>query len=79
MWRPVVSPIVVSIVDEFDATGRPSIGMFQTFVAGKTVQDGAPGRTGAEPGGGVGRGVGVGLGVGVGAGVGVGVGAGPLG
>src|SRR5687767_8897941 len=77
MCRPRSSPIVVISVAESEATGRPSMGTFQTLVAGKTGQSGAPGSVGAPPVGGVGvgdaTGVGVGLGVGVPTGVGVGV------
>ena len=59
------------IVAESPATARPSIGVFQTFVAGKTGQLGAPGSVGAPPEVPVGVGVGVGVGVDVGVGVGV--------
>ena len=38
------------IVAESDATARPSIGTFQTFVAGKIGHDGAPGTVGAVTG-----------------------------
>ena len=47
MCRPRSSPMAEIIVAESDATARPSIGTFQTFVAGKIGQDGAPGRVGA--------------------------------
>ena len=47
MCRPRSSPIVVISVAEFEATARPSIRVFQTFVPGKTGQPGAPGSVGA--------------------------------
>ena len=51
MCRPRSRPIVLIRVAESAATGRPSIRTFQTLVAGKTGQFGAPGRVGAPPGG----------------------------
>ncbi len=73
MWRPRSSPIVPIIVAESDATGRVSIGVFQTLSAGKIGQSGAPANVGAPPvpvpppdGVGVGVGVGVEVGEGVG-------------
>ena len=41
--------MVAIIVAEFAATPRPSIRVFQTLLAGKTGQNGAPGRVGAAP------------------------------
>ena len=41
--------MVAIIVAEFAATARPSIRVFQTLLAGKTGQNGAPGRVGAVP------------------------------
>ena len=49
MWSPRLSPMVAIIVAEFAATARPSIRVFQTLLAGKTGQNGAPGRVGAVP------------------------------
>ncbi len=49
MWSPRLSPIVAIMVAELAATPRVSIRVFQTLVAGKTGQSGAPGSVGAVP------------------------------
>ena len=74
MCSPRSSPMALIIVAEFEATDRPSMRWFQTLLAGKIGQLGAPGTVGAVPGPGFAVGVGVGAAVGVGAGVGTGVG-----
>ena len=50
MCSPRVSPMAEIIVEEFDATSRSSIRVFQTLSAGKIGQPGAPGIVGAPPG-----------------------------
>src|SRR5512140_2236811 len=73
MWRPRVRPMDEMRAAESGATGRPSIRVFQTFVASKTGQSGAPGSVGATPAAGAGD-TGVPTGVGDGVGVGLGLG-----
>src|SRR5687768_17012263 len=46
MWRPRSRPMAPIIVEEFEATDRPSIRAFQMLPMGKIGQAGAPGRVG---------------------------------